>query len=52
MPKAVALSDTFLKTKLLGSQDLKDSEKVFLPKDQAFYVTSCAPARNQHYELS
>ncbi|MFZ9738119.1 MAG: C39 family peptidase [Prochlorotrichaceae cyanobacterium] len=51
MPKAIALQNTFLKAKLLGSEDLKDSEKIFVPKDHVFYVVTCAPARNQHYEL-
>lgn len=51
MPKATALSNTFLKSKLLGSEDLKDSEMIFIPKDNVFYVSACAPARNQHYAL-
>ena len=51
MPKAVATTATFLKAKLLGSEDLTDAEKIFVPKDHVFYVSTCAPARNQHYEL-
>ena len=48
MPKAVAESATFLKAKLLGSEDLRDSEKIFLPEGHVFYVTSYTPDRNQH----
>ncbi len=52
MPKAIAQADTFLKKKLLGSTDLADSEKIFIKKDQAFYVTEYNPDRNQHILLT
>ncbi len=52
MPKAIAQADTFLKKKLLGSTDLADSEKIFIKKDQAFYVTEYSPDRNQHLFLT
>lgn len=51
MPKAIAEGNTFLKSKVLGSQDLKASEKIFVPKGHVFYVTRCAPASNQHIFL-
>ncbi|KKJ01424.1 C39 family peptidase [Prochlorothrix hollandica] len=51
MPKAIAESATFLKAKILGSDDLKDSEKIFLPQGHVFYVARCAPDRNQHLFL-
>ncbi len=52
MPKAIAQADTFLKKKLLGSTDLADSEKIFIKKDQAFFVTEYSPDRNQHLLLT
>ena len=52
MPKAIAQADTFLKKKLLGSTDLADSEKIFIKKDQVFYVTEYSPDRNQHLLLT
>ncbi|TYQ24500.1 hypothetical protein PseudUWO311_18835 [Pseudanabaena sp. UWO311] len=52
MPKAIAQADTFLKKKLLGSTDLADSEKIFVKKDQAFFVTEYCPDRNQHLLLT
>ncbi len=52
MPKAIAQADTFLKKKLLGSADLADSEKIFIKKDQAFFVTEYNPDRNQHLALT
>jgi len=48
MPKAIVEVDTFLKKKLLGSTDLADSEKVFMPKGTTFQVTTYSPDRNQH----
>ncbi len=52
MPKAIAEADTFLKKKLLGSTDLADSEKIFVKKGQAFFVTEYSPDRNQHILLT
>ena len=52
MPKAIAQADTFLKKKLLGSTDLADSEKIFIKKDQAFFVTEYNHDRNQHLFLT
>lgn len=51
MPKATALGNSFLKAKTLASQDLKASEKIYLPKGHEFYITRYAPARNQHVFL-
>lgn len=54
MPKAIAEGNTYLKAKVLGSQDLKSSEKILLPKGHVFYVTRYAPVHNQHvfFELA
>ncbi len=52
MPKAIAEADTFLKKKLLGATDLADSEKIFIKKGQAFYITEYCPDRNQHLLLT
>jgi len=52
MPKAIAEVDTFLKKKILGSSDLADSEKIFIKKGQAFFVTEYSPDRNQHLALT
>ena len=52
MPKVIVQADTFLKKKLLGVTDLADSEKIFIKKDQAFYVTEYSPDRNQHLLLT
>ncbi len=51
MPKAITEADTFLKKRVLGSSDLADSEKIFVPKGKEFYVTDFAPDRNQHLAL-
>lgn len=51
MPKIVAEWDTFLKKRLLSSQDLADSEKIYIPKGKELYVTKVAPDRNQHLYL-
>ncbi len=51
MPKAITEADTFLKKRVLGSSDLADSEKIFVPKGKEFYVTDFAPDRNQHIAL-
>lgn len=48
MPKAIAEGNTYLKAKILGSQDLKNSEKIYVPKGHVFYVSRYAPAQNQH----
>lgn len=48
MPKATALGNSFLKANTLASQDLKNSEKIYLPQGHEFYITHYAPARNQH----
>lgn len=48
MPKATALGNTYLKAKTLSSQDLKNSEKIYVPKGHEFYITRYAPASNQH----
>lgn len=48
MPKATALGDTFLKASILGSQDLRDSEKIKVPKGHVFYVSRFSPDRDQH----
>lgn len=44
-------SNTFLKTRLLGSDDLADSEKIFIPQGQMPTVSQYAPDRNQHVYL-
>jgi hypothetical protein len=51
MPKAIAESSTILKKELLGSEDLKDSEKIYVPKGHVFYVSEFVPDRNQHVRL-
>jgi hypothetical protein len=48
MPKATALGNTYLKAKPFASQDLKNSEKIYIPKDHVFYITRWAPDKNQH----
>lgn len=48
MPKAFVEADTFLKKRLLGSEDLADSEKIFMAKGSTFFVTEATPDRNQH----
>lgn len=48
MPKAIAEGTTFLKARVLGAQDLKDSEKIRVPKDHVFYISRYAPSQNQH----
>ena len=48
MPKAIAAGNTYLKSKILGSQDLKNAEKIYVPKGHVFYVNRYAPAQNQH----
>ncbi|MGF1521995.1 MAG: C39 family peptidase [Leptolyngbyaceae cyanobacterium] len=48
MPKAIAEENTYLKAKILGSQDLKNSEKIYVPKGHVFYVNRYAPSQNQH----
>ncbi|MBC7972095.1 MAG: C39 family peptidase [Verrucomicrobia bacterium] len=44
-------SNTFLKKRLLGSDDLADSEKIFIPQGQMPAVSQYAPDRNQHVYL-
>jgi len=51
MTKLIFEADTFLKKKVLGSQDLADSEKVFMPKDSNLDVTEYVTDRNQHLYL-
>lgn len=51
MPKAIVEWDTYLKKYVMSSQDLKNSEKIFFPKDHEFYVTKYAPDRDQHLLL-
>ena len=48
MPKAIAQANTFLKAKVLGAQDLKNSEKSYVPEGHIFYVSRFAPDKNQH----
>ncbi len=48
MPKATIEFDTFLKKRAIGSGDLADSEKIFLPKGKEISVVEFAPDRNQH----
>ncbi|MGD1909066.1 MAG: C39 family peptidase [Leptolyngbyaceae cyanobacterium] len=48
MPKAIAQANTFLKAKVLGAQDLKNSEKIYVPEGHIFYVSRFAPDKNQH----
>lgn len=52
MPKAFVEGDTFLKKRLLPSQELPTSEKLFLQKGREFFVTKYAPSRNQHLILT
>lgn len=52
MPKALILSDTFLKKQLLGADELSDAEKVFMPKGKDFLVSGYYPDRNQHLRLT
>lgn len=51
MPKAIAESNTILKKEVLGSEDLADSEKIYVPKGHTFFVLEYAPDRNQHLRL-
>ncbi len=48
MPKAIAEFPTILKKFILGSEDLSNSEKIFVPKGHVFYVLEAVPDRNQH----
>ncbi|MDB9525594.1 C39 family peptidase [Oscillatoria sp. CS-180] len=48
MPKASALGNTFLKSQPIASQDLRNNEKIYVPKGHEFYITRWAPHRNQH----
>lgn len=48
MPKGIAQSVTYFKTKILDSQDLTDAEKILVPKGHVFYVNKFVPDRNQH----
>ncbi len=48
MPKATALGNTYLKAKPLASQDLKNSEKIYVPQGHVFYITRWAPDKDQH----
>jgi hypothetical protein len=43
VPKVKVVWDTFLKKQAIGSQDLANSEKIFVPKDHEFYVNKYAP---------
>ncbi len=52
MPKAVAQVETFLKKKVLPSQDLTNAEKIVVPQGQEFFVSAYAPDRNQHLALT
>ncbi|WP_204152502.1 C39 family peptidase [Leptolyngbya sp. CCY15150] len=51
MPKAIAELNTVLKKEVLGSGDLADSEKIYVPQGQAFFVSDYSPDRNQHMRL-
>lgn len=51
MLKTIVNTDTFLKKRVLGSNDLADSEKVFVSKGSSFAITESAPDRNQHLFL-
>lgn len=48
MPKAIAKENTYLKAKILGTQDLTNAEKIKVPEGHVFYIYSYAPAQNQH----
>ncbi|MEB3337934.1 MAG: C39 family peptidase [Leptolyngbyaceae bacterium] len=52
MPKAIVEANTFLKQRLLGSEDLADSEKIFVAKGSSFFVTEYNPDRNQHLYMT
>jgi hypothetical protein len=51
VPKVKVVWDTFLKKQAIGSQDLANSEKIFVPKDHEFYVNKYAPDRHQHLRM-
>jgi Peptidase_C39 like family len=51
MPKVVIEAGTFLKKRAISSNDLADSEKVFMPKGKTFFVDEFAPDRNQHLRM-
>jgi len=52
MPKAIVLTNTVLKKRLLSSSDLTPAERILMPKGKEFMVTSVAPDRNQHFYLT
>jgi hypothetical protein len=51
MPKATVEANTFLKKRILGSDDLTNSEKIYMEKGKEFHVNEFAPDRNQHMRL-
>jgi GH24 family phage-related lysozyme (muramidase) len=48
---ATIIVDTFLKQKILGSQYLADSEKVFISKGTVISITDYVPDQHQHIQL-
>ncbi len=52
MPVVTVKVDTFLKSRLLSSGDLADSEKLFMEKGKTFAVSEYSSDRNQHYRMT
>lgn len=46
------LVGTFFKSQVLGSQDLADREKAYIPEGTVLQAVSAAPDRSQHYKLT
>lgn len=51
MPKVIVEANTFVKAKVLGSNDLADSEKASLSQGSQLEISDFAPDRNQHVYL-
>ncbi|MEB3124558.1 MAG: C39 family peptidase [Synechococcales bacterium] len=49
--QAFIIRDTFLKKRIAGTDELSNSEKVFLSKDTEFGVLKVSPDRNKHLYL-
>lgn len=43
---------TFFKSQVLGSHDLADRDKVYMPEGTVLQAVSAAPDRSQHYKLA
>jgi GH24 family phage-related lysozyme (muramidase) len=47
-----AVIDTFFKSQVLGSQDLAEAEKAFIPKGTVIPIIGYSPDQNQHNQLN